>query len=400
MGANEREGAPSVAAQIPKDQRLPTGQPTALAPSVGTGGARKRTSTPGVATRDKAKVAAPAAVVQKSEITRTSSVAEMSQTSHLVQLAFCFCGLQLSFLTWGYMQEKLMTKQYGDGLLGPKAKFPSATFCVLSNRVLAIVMAAVIMFLKKGCISISAPLTAFAPCSLSNTVSSLAQYQALRHITFPLQTLSKSCKVTLVLLMGKVLNGKTYPWSDYIEALIISIGVSIFAFSSGKSADSMGRDFAITTADGSLVTGLLTLGLYLASDSFTSQYQSRVYKKYKEVDQYQMMFSTNLWSILLSSATLLLWGELGISLKFLSDHPEAFGDIALTALTSATGQLFIFHTIKTFGPVVFTIIMTTRQVCSMVISASAFNHNLTANAWLGSALVFGAAFYRMKPKKK
>ena len=37
---------------------------------------------------------------------------------------FCFIGLQASYLTWGYVQEKVMTKEYRTG------RFPSATFCV------------------------------------------------------------------------------------------------------------------------------------------------------------------------------------------------------------------------------------------------------------------------------
>ena len=37
-------------------------------------------------------------------------------------------------------------------------------------------------------------------------------------------------------------------------------------------------------------------------------------------------------------------------------------DCLLTAISSALGQLFIFATISKFGPVVFTIIMTVRQV--------------------------------------
>ena len=28
------------------------------------------------------------------------------------QLLFCFIGLQASYLTWGYVQEKVMTKEY------------------------------------------------------------------------------------------------------------------------------------------------------------------------------------------------------------------------------------------------------------------------------------------------
>ena len=97
------------------------------------------------------------------------------------QLLFCFIGLQASYLTWGYVQEKVMTKEYSTG------RFPSATFCVFSNRVLAVTVAwAVTMYKHGGKLNIPAPLWVFAPCALSNTLSSFGQYQALHYVSFPL----------------------------------------------------------------------------------------------------------------------------------------------------------------------------------------------------------------------
>lgn len=43
-------------------------------------------------------------------------------------------------------------------------------------------------------------------------------------------------------------------------------------------------------------------------------------------------------------------------------HPKFVFDMVVLSVCSAVGQLFIYHTIDVFGPVVFTIIMTLRQV--------------------------------------
>ena len=138
---------------------------------------------------------------------------EPQESSSLPMMAFCFVSLQASYLTWGYLQEKVMTTEYETG------RFPSATFCVFSNRVLAIVVAAAAMVLQHGRVHVPAPLFSFAPCSLSNSLSSYGQYQALRYVSFPLQTLSKSTKIIPVMLMGRLLNRKTYPWIEYFEAV-------------------------------------------------------------------------------------------------------------------------------------------------------------------------------------
>ena len=232
-------------------------------------------------------------------------------------LAFCFFGLQISYLTWGYVQEKVMTTEYGTS-----GRFPSATFCVFSNRVLAIVVAFCCMVYKHRSAVVPAPLWVFAPCSVSNSLSSYGQYQSLRYVSFPLQTLSKSTKVIPVMIMGKVLNNKSYPWLDYAEALAISLGVSMFSFS-----ESHGKKHSHETQ----LVGVALLGLYIVADSFTSQWQSRVYKAHPGVDQFQMMFAVNVWSALFTLAALIMSSELFISLDFIAQSTRATS-LASTAL--------------------------------------------------------------------
>lgn len=57
------------------------------------------------------------------------------------------------------------------------------------------------------------------------------------------------------------------------------------------------------------------------------------------------------------------------SLEFMRRYPESIVQVATLSVTSATGQLFIFYTIKKFGPIIFTIMMTVRQMVSLVVSA-------------------------------
>ena len=44
----------------------------------------------------------------------------------------CFVGLQGSYVTWGFIQEKVMTQRYETGM------FPSTVFLVCANRALAL----------------------------------------------------------------------------------------------------------------------------------------------------------------------------------------------------------------------------------------------------------------------
>lgn len=142
------------------------------------------------------------------------------------KLAFCFFGLQLSYLTWGYMQELIMTRVFEATEGAPDGRFPSAAFCVFSNRFLAVIVAVIAVKIKHGAVleNNTAPLSAFAPAAISNTVSSWSQYASLRYVSFPVQTVFKSSKIIAVMIMGKILKGSTYPYTQYAEALLITCG--------------------------------------------------------------------------------------------------------------------------------------------------------------------------------
>ena len=101
-----------------------------------------------------------------------------------------------------------MTKEYKSG------KFSSSAFCVFMNRFLALFIALAIVTYRKSQNLYSkaqvqeAPTLYYAPGSVSNSISSWAQYEALKFVSFPTTTLSKSCKVIPVMLVGLLVNKK------------------------------------------------------------------------------------------------------------------------------------------------------------------------------------------------
>lgn len=311
-----------------------------------------------------------------------------------LRFLFCFTGLQVSYLTWGYMQELIMTTTFDPTTTAPDGRFPSAAFCVFSNRFLAIIVAIIAVRIRHGAVLANnvAPLVAFAPCALSNTMSSWSQYASLRYVSFPVQTVFKSSKIIPVMVMGKVLKGTSYPMSQYVEALLITIGVAIFSVAS-KSSDS----------DSSTeIVGLLFMCMYICFDCFTSQWQDKVYVKYgrANVDPYQMMLGVNSSAIIMTTTGLLVNGDIPKIIEFFKVNPTVLQYNIITAITSASGQLFIYTTIKEFGPIVFTVIMTTRQMISICISSFLFGHQMTVIALCGALIVFGVLLYQIRRKYK
>lgn len=177
---------------------------------------------------------------------------------------------------------------------------------------------------------------------------------------------------------------------EYVEAAMITMGVAMFTLSEKSSS-------ALNSSRQDTSYGVMLLCVYLLCDSFTSQWQSKVYKQYG-IDQYQMMLGVNVWSMLMTGITLLQSGEGLTSFAFIMGDSKALLHMIILSITSATGQLFIFYTIKEFGPVIFTIMMTTRQIFSLVISCFLFSHPLHIMGGLGSSLVFLIVIYRIVRK--
>ena len=323
------------------------------------------------------------------------------------KLLFCFVGLQVSYIAWGIVQEHLMTMEYGGG-----RKFTSASFCVFGNRFFALFIALGIVLFQKHCskgagtniiagekekthdkstTELTAPFYAYAACSASNSLSSFAQYEALKYVSFPMQVLSKSCKIIPVMVVGILLNKKVYPRAEYGDALLITASVAMFTLSEKQGKTSMGQH------DDSL-WGIALLALYLTCDSFTSQWQDRVYKAYS-VNQYQMMLGVNIWSMLFTGVSLIRSGEGVESFIFIMGDAKALTHMIILSITSATGQLFIYYTVKEFGPVTFTIIMTTRQIFSLFFSCLLFAHPMKAMGWIGAVAVFVVLGNRIKRGK-
>lgn len=271
-----------------------------------------------------------------------------------------------------------MTKSYnGD-------KFTHSQFLVFMNRVSA-------LFTSGMCITFVqqprhvAPLFKYSFSSFSNILSSWCQYEALKYVSFPTQILSKSCKVIPVMLMGKLVSSKVYPWYDYLMAMLVSMGVALFLLATKTNGVS---HMSSTTG-----VGLVILFCYMWFDSFTSNWQSKLFNQYK-MTPFQMMFGVNVFSSLLTLTSLLFGGTFLSSFNFFFSHFDFAVHSIVLSICSAVGQLFIYYTISQFGPLVFTLIVTTRQAVSILLSCLVYAHSLTTQALIGICVVFFSLLLR------
>lgn len=310
----------------------------------------------------------------------------------LQRVMFCAVGLIVSFCVWGLVQERILTKTYNGDF------FEFSYGLVFLTRLGGLILSAFLMYYLK---------VEWVPCALweysfpsvANMLSSWCQYEALKYVSFPMAMLAKSLKMVPIMLMGKFMNNTSYDAYEYVCAATVGFGLYLF-LDSTEHIDLRENVFGYPENVTGAMCGVVLLFLFLFFDSFTGQWQSRMFQLNKSMSPLQMMLIMNAFSATFSFITLVHQEELFKSLAFVYDHPTMLLHLLVFILASTIGQLFIFYTVKSFGAVVFAIIMSLRILFSTLLSCVVYSHPIHELGLLGIFIVFGANAYRIKMKLK
>uniref|UniRef100_A0A7N0UM74 UDP-galactose transporter n=2 Tax=Kalanchoe fedtschenkoi TaxID=63787 RepID=A0A7N0UM74_KALFE len=306
---------------------------------------------------------------------------------------FAVSGIMTTLVIYGVLQEKLMRVPYGDN----KEYFKFSLFLVFCNRITTSVVSAATLIASKKALDPVAPVYKYCLISVSNILTTTCQYEALKYVSFPVQTLAKCAKMIPVMVWGTLIMQKTYRGRDYLFAFLVTIGCSIFIlYPSGYEISPYNKGRENTVWGVSLMIG------YLGFDGFTSTFQDKLFKGY-DMDIHNQIFYTTTCSCILSLTGLILQGNLILAIDFVVRHNDCLFDIALLSTVATASQFFISYTIRTFGALTFATIMTTRQLVSILLSCVWFAHPLTWEQSIGAAVVFGSlyakTFMRKEPPK-
>jgi len=278
-----------------------------------------------------------------------------------------------------------MTIKYGD------EEFKNSAYLVFNNRLIAIIAAILMLKYKGEDISPTAPIYKYAGISLSNIIATWCQYESLKFVSFPTQTLGKCGKMIPVMILGYLISGKKYGAKDIISVFIISAGVFIFILTgkvTQKESDSNDDTFY----------GLALIAGYLFVDGFTSTLQEALFKGYT-MSTYNQMLYVNTVSMILSLVPLLIQQQFFECVQFSMNHPDFLLHSLGLSACAVLGQIMIYTTIKDFGALIFSALMTTRQFLNILLSCIIYLHPLTIGQWAGVFMVFGVLYYTADNKK-
>ncbi|KAF2283398.1 hypothetical protein GH714_003914 [Hevea brasiliensis] len=295
---------------------------------------------------------------------------------------FAVAGIMTTLVIYGVLQEKIMRVPYGEN----KEYFKYSLFLVFCNRITTSAVSAGVLLASKKALNPVAPVYKYCLISVSNILTTTCQYEALKYVSFPVQTLAKCAKMIPVMIWGTVIMQKRYKGMDYLIAFLVTLGCSIFIlFPAGTDISPYSRGRENTVWGVTLMLG------YLGFDGFTSTFQDKLFKGY-DMEIHNQIFYTTLCSCALSFTGLVVQGHLLLAVDFVYRHKDCLFDIALLSTVATASQFFISYTIRTFGALTFAAIMTTRQLVSIMLSCMWFAHPLSWEQWIGAVIVFGSLY--------
>jgi adenosine 3'-phospho 5'-phosphosulfate transporter B2 len=129
-------------------------------------------------------------------------------------------------------------------------------------------------------------------------------------------------------------------------------------------------------------------------DSITPHLQDYLFQQYPNLMVIQANFAMSALAVAICLMVLVPDGTLIECIVFMNHHPDVWLHVFVLSITSTLTQFLITYTIKNFGPIIFVLIVTTRQVLSVCISAVLFQHHITLLAQVAATIVFGIVFVR------
>lgn len=302
-----------------------------------------------------------------------NSVAKMSSSWKVVLYAG---GILISYAVFGIFQEKILRSRYGEEQERFTYQYSLLLIQCATNALVAKVLLHTVWsqgrdltewryYIQGAFFYIGAMVTSFT---------------ALRYVNYPTQVVAKSCKPIPVMILGVLLARKRYPVLKYIFVMLIVVGVALFMYKDDHGKADEGSFFGNT---------LLTVSLAL--DGLLAVTQDRMKQNF-QTKSLHMMFSLNIFAVLYLAVCVTYTGEIPTFAAFVQQYPQLYSEITLFAICSAVGQIFIYSTVAEFGPLVCSILTTTRKFFTVIASVLLFGNALSERQWLGTILVFAGLF--------
>ena len=326
---------------------------------------------------------------------------DLSALPAWAQFAACCAGVMSCYLAYSVLQESVLSLARADGVhLG---WFLTMTqFCVYS---ITMVLAQLLCgghdnsqnndkidqidrttagrgrsgpACLRGAFRRTAPLASYARLGLLSVGTIGLANQACEYLNMPVAQVLKSSKIIPVMLLGRLILGRTYSALHYVAVLLISTGLSVFIV-----ADTQVQPVFS-------VLGLMLMCGSLVADALIGNYQERLFKTFPAMSTSENMMWTKLFGMLASAFVCVASGSFGPVFRWVVWAPHTHNVMVRMlafGVVGVVGENFIMGLVKRFGAVATVTTTTVRKGFSLVLSFVLFPKPFNVGYVLGAGIM-------------
>ncbi|XP_013140088.1 PREDICTED: adenosine 3'-phospho 5'-phosphosulfate transporter 2 [Papilio polytes] len=297
--------------------------------------------------------------------------------SQLVQFMCCSAFVFVCYLAYGYFLE----------LIFSKAEVKPVSLYITFVQFLITMLLSYVESLIRNPIKRKVPLKTYAVLAALTLGTMSLSNLALSYLNYPTQLIFKSCKLIPVMIGSIIILGKRYGFLDYVAAIVMCIGLTMFTLADSKTSPNFDA------------VGVLVISLALLCDAIIGNVQEKAMKQFFATNNEVVFYSYAIACCYL----LVITGATGIFVNgftYCSQNSiSMYTNIFLLSVSGYMGLQAVLTLVRICGATVAVTVTTMRKALSIVISFLLFSKPFVFQ-YVWSGMLVALAIYLNHYSKK
>ncbi|XP_060802701.1 adenosine 3'-phospho 5'-phosphosulfate transporter 2 [Amyelois transitella] len=302
---------------------------------------------------------------------------DLTPFSHLTQFACCTAFVFICYLGYGYYLELIFS--------APEIK-PVSLYITLVQFLITMLLSYIESVIRNP-IKRKVPLRIYAVIAALTLGTMSLSNLALSYLNYPTQLIFKSCKLIPVMIGSIIIMGKRYAFLDYVAAVVMCIGLTMFTIADSKTSSNFN------------IVGVIVISLALLCDAIIGNVQEKAMKQYQASNNEVVFYSYAIASGYLLAFT----GVSGIlydGFIYCAKTPFViYPNIFLLSVGGYMGLQAVLTLVRISGATIAVTVTTMRKALSIIISFLFFSKPFVFQ-YVWSGMLVALAIYLNHYSKK
>ncbi|CAH2242750.1 adenosine 3'-phospho 5'-phosphosulfate transporter 2 [Pararge aegeria] len=302
---------------------------------------------------------------------------DITSFSPILQFATCAFFVFVCYLAYGYFLELIFSV--------PEVK-PVSLYITLIQFIITMTLSFMESLIRNPA-KRKVPIRTYAILAALTLGTMAFSNLALSYLNYPTQLIFKSCKLIPVMIGSIIILGKRYGLLDYVAAVIMCIGLTMFTLADSETSPNFN------------IIGVLVISLALLCDAIIGNLQEKAMKQFHATNN-EVVFYSYLIACFYLLVITCFSGVLTDGFVYCAQNPSTmYLNIFLLSVSGYMGLQAVLTLVRICGATVAVTVTTMRKALSIVISFLLFSKPFVFQyAWSG--MLVALAIYLNHYSKK